>query len=64
MKRFLITLLFICISTLSFAQTSKVTLTVIDATSQQGIAGAVVGVAPADDPDNEERKHLEKVIKN
>ena len=55
MKRFLITLLFICISTLSFAQNSKVTLTVIDAATQQGIAGAVVGVAPADDPDNEDK---------
>ncbi len=58
MKRILITLLFVCISALSFAQNSKVTLTVIDAATQEGVAGAIVSVAPATDPDNEEKmKH-------
>ncbi len=58
MKRILITLLFICISAASYAQTSKVTLSVIDATTQEGVAGAVVSVAPAADPDNEDKtKH-------
>ena len=54
MKRILTTLLFVCITALTYAQNTKVTLTVIDATTQEGIAGAVVGIAPAADPDNEE----------
>ena len=58
MKRILITLLFVCITALSYAQNSKVTLTVIDAATQDGIAGAVVSVAPAADADNEDKtKH-------
>ena len=55
MKRILITLLFICITAVSYAQNSKVTLTVIDAATQEGIAGAVVAVAPAAEPDNEDK---------
>ena len=55
MRRFLTTLLFICIATLSYAQSSKITLTVIDATTQEGVAGAVVAVAPAAEPDNEDK---------
>ena len=58
MKKILSTLLFILIATLSYAQTSKVTLTVIDAATQEGVAGAVISVAPADDPTNEAKtKH-------
>ncbi len=55
MKRILITLLFICITAVSYAQNSKVTLTVIDAATQDGIAGAVVAVSPAAEPDNEDK---------
>ena len=55
MKRILITLIFVCITALSYAQSSKVTLTVIDAATQEGIAGAVVAVAPAAEPDNEDK---------
>ncbi|MBO5331788.1 MAG: carboxypeptidase regulatory-like domain-containing protein, partial [Alistipes sp.] len=55
MKRILITLLFICITAVSYAQNSKVTLTVIDAATQEGVAGAVVAVAPAAEPDNEDK---------
>lgn len=58
MKKVLSTLLFVLIATLSYAQTSKVTLTVIDAATQEGVAGAVISVAPADDPTNESKtKH-------
>ena len=58
MKRILITLIFVCITALSYAQSSKVTLTVIDAATQEGVAGAIVSVAPAAEPKNEDKtKH-------
>lgn len=51
MKQIVITILFSCISTLSFAQLGAVTATVVDADSNQGIAGVVVEVASLKTPE-------------
>ena len=51
MKQLVITTLFTFFAAVSFAQQGTVTATVVDADSNQGIAGAVVEVAPAQAPD-------------
>ena len=51
MKKILITTLFICYSLLAMAQSGKVVITVLDAQSKQGIAGAIIDIAPAGKPE-------------
>ena len=51
MKQLVITTLLTSSAAVSFAQQVTVTATVVDADSNQGIAGAVVEVAPAQAPD-------------
>lgn len=52
MKRFLTTILFVCLSVASYAQSGKITMSIIDAQSKQAVVGAVVSVAPAANPDD------------
>ena len=51
MKKIFITTLFICYSLLAMAQSGKVVITVLDAQSKQGIAGAIIDIAPEAKPD-------------
>ena len=51
MRKFVLTTLFICISALTFAQSGKVVITVLDAQTKEGIPGAVVEFAPTNNPD-------------
>lgn len=51
MKKILFTTLFTLIAAVSFAQKGTVTATVVDADTNEGIAGAVVEVAPVKAPD-------------
>ena len=47
MKKFLTTILFTCLVVASYAQSGKVTMSVIDSQSKQAVIGAVVSIAPA-----------------
>lgn len=47
MKKFLTTILFTCLFVASYAQSGKVTMSVIDSQSKQAVIGAVVSIAPA-----------------
>ena len=47
MKKFLTTILFTCLVVASYAQSGKVTISVIDSQSKQAVIGAVVSIAPA-----------------
>lgn len=51
MKKFLITTLFICYSLLAMAQSGKAVITVLDTHTKQGIAGAIIDIAPAGKPE-------------
>ena len=51
MKRFLITTLSLLFAVSAMAQSGKVTLSLIDAASKQGVMGAVVEVYPTATPD-------------
>ena len=51
MRKFVLTTLFVCISMFTFAQSGKVVITVLDAQSKEGVPGAVVELAPANNPD-------------
>ena len=56
MKKFIGTVLFICLTVTAFAQQrGKLTMSVIDAQTREGIAGAVVEVSPAGVPDGEKK---------
>ena len=52
MKKFLTTILFTCLFVASYAQSGKVTMSVIDSQSKQAVIGAVVSIAPASKPDD------------
>ena len=52
MKKFLTTILFTCLVVASYAQSGKVTMSVIDSQSKQAVIGAVVSIAPAAKPDD------------
>ena len=52
MKKFLTTILFTCLFVASYAQSGKVTMSVIDSQSKQAVIGAVVSIAPAAKPDD------------
>ena len=52
MKKFLTTILFTCLVVASYAQSGKVTMSVIDSQSKQAVIGAVVSIAPASKPDD------------
>ena len=56
MKKFLTTILFTCLVVASYAQSGKVTMSVIDSQSKQAVIGAVVSIAPAAKLD--EAKHF------
>ena len=47
MKKFLTTILFTCLIAVSYAQSGKITMSVIDSQTKQGVIGAVVSIAPA-----------------
>ena len=51
MKKLLTTILFICLSVASFAQSGKATVTIVDAKSKEGIIGAVVELSPIANPE-------------
>ncbi len=56
MKKLLSTVLFICLTAAAFAQQrGKLTMSVIDTQTREGIAGAVVEVTPAGAPDSEKK---------
>ena len=56
MKKFIGTVLFICLTVTAFAQQrGKLTMSVIDVQTREGIAGAVVEVSPAGVPDGEKK---------
>ncbi len=56
MKKFIGTVLFICLTVTAFAQQrGKLTMSVIDAQTREGIAGAVVEMSPAGVPDGEKK---------
>ena len=52
MKKFLTTILFTCLIVASYAQSGKVTMSVIDSQTKQAVVGAVVSIAPASKPDD------------
>ena len=56
MKRFFLLTLALLISVSAFAQSSKITATIIDAANKSAVIGAVFELAPADDADNESKK--------
>ena len=47
MKKFLTTILFTCLFVASYAQSGKLSMTIIDAQNKQAVIGAVVSIAPA-----------------
>ena len=51
MKKLFITTLFLCCALFAMAQSGKVVITVLDAQSKQGIAGAIIDIAPVSKPD-------------
>ncbi|MBP3289696.1 MAG: carboxypeptidase-like regulatory domain-containing protein, partial [Alistipes sp.] len=51
MKKLFITTLLLCFSMAAMAQSGKVVITVVDAQSKQGVAGAIVDIAPVDKPE-------------
>ena len=51
MKKLLTTILFICLSAASFAQSGKATVTIVDAKTKEGIAGAVVELTSVANPE-------------
>ena len=51
MKKLLTTILFICLSAASFAQSGKATVNIVDAKTKEGIAGAVVELASVANPE-------------
>ena len=51
MKKIVLTAFFICIAMFTFAQSGKVVITVLDAETKEGIAGAIVEVAPIKTPE-------------
>ncbi len=56
MKKLFGIVLFICLTTAAFAQQrGKLTMSVIDSQTREGIAGAVVEVSPSDTPDGEKK---------
>ncbi len=58
MKKFLSTVLFICLTATSFAQQKgKLTMTLLDARSREGIAGAIVEISPAGSSDDSQKKY-------
>ena len=52
MRKLLTTILFACLAIASYAQSGKLSMTVIDAQSKQAVIGAVVSIAPKADPEN------------
>ncbi len=52
MRKFLSTILFACLCVATYAQSGKVTMSIIDASTKQGVVGAVVSIAPAAKPDD------------
>ena len=51
MRKFLTTLLFVCLAAVSYAQSGKATVTIVDANSKEGIVGAVVELSPVANPE-------------
>ena len=51
MKKIVLTLIVLFCSVATFAQSGKVNVTIIDAQTKEGVAGAVVEIAPADKPE-------------
>ena len=51
MRKFLTTLLFVCLAAVSYAQSGKATVTIVDAKSKEGIVGAVVELSPVANPE-------------
>ena len=47
MKKFLTVIIFSCLAVVSYAQNGKITMSVIDSQTKQGVIGAVVSIAPA-----------------
>ena len=52
MKKFLTTILFTCLFAASYAQSGKLSITIVDAQSKEAVIGAVVSIAPAAKPDD------------
>lgn len=52
MKKFLSTILFLCIAATSYAQSGRITMTVVDAESKAGVVGAVVEIYEVSKPDD------------
>lgn len=52
MKKFLSTILFLCMAVASYAQSGKITMTVVDADSKAGVVGAVVEIYEVSKPDD------------
>ncbi len=51
MKKFILTTLFLCVGLIASAQSGKVVVTVIDAETKEGVAGAIVEIASTKTPD-------------
>ena len=51
MKKIVLTLIVLLCSVAAFAQSGKVNVTIVDAQTKEGVAGAIVEIAPADKPD-------------
>ena len=52
MKKFLVLMIFSYLAVVSYAQSGKVTMSIIDSQTKQGVVGAVVSIAPAAKPDD------------
>lgn len=52
MKKVLTTILFVCLCVASYAQSGKITMSIIDAQTKQAVVGAVVSIAPVAKPDD------------
>ena len=52
MKKFFSTILFLCIAVGAYAQSGRITMTVVDAASKSGVVGAVVEIYNVNKPDD------------
>ena len=52
MKKVLSVIIFTCLAVVSYAQSGKITMSIIDSQTKQGVIGAVVSIAPAAKPDD------------
>ncbi len=52
MKKVLTTILFLCLCVATYAQSGKITMSIIDSQTKQAVVGAVVSIAPAAKPDD------------